>query len=475
MRVLLISPNKETLPDPVSPLGLAYIAGSLSQSGHEVQLLDLAFQQDEGLIRERIVAYKPDFIGVTIRNIDNVAFPATTSYLPEIKLLIEQCQAATDSPIVVGGAGFTLMPEPILQFLNLDYGIVGDGEEAICQFADYLAGKRSITAVANLVYRRADNSFGVNELRFDLDPTTVPAPRRDLLDNAAYYQIGGSGNFQTKRGCSFRCIYCSYPLIQGRGLRLKSPTAVAKELAETSQAYGINHFYLVDSVFNNPPNHAYDVCQAIAAHTGDSVKWTCYASPWKLSATLVAAMVKAGCSGVELGTDTAHEGMLSLLGKPFGVADVIAADQRCRREGLACCHSLLLGGPGETLDTARTTLDLMAQLDPDAVIIMNGIRIFPRTKLAEIARAEGVISTTDSLLNARFYLATGAQEWLLDLVSQYVSRYKRWIVPGTRHLMSDEIHQRIRKYGHRGPLWEYLARVRRFQRKPGDDSRSAAR
>ena len=46
MKVLLVSPNVETLPDPVFPIGLAYIAASLKKNQIPCQVLDLCFVSD---------------------------------------------------------------------------------------------------------------------------------------------------------------------------------------------------------------------------------------------------------------------------------------------------------------------------------------------------------------------------------------------------------------------------------------------
>ena len=64
MRVLLISPNTEMLPDPVFPLGLAFLSGALKRSSHEHQVLDLCFVDDYGKALEQAVA---DFIPDTLR------------------------------------------------------------------------------------------------------------------------------------------------------------------------------------------------------------------------------------------------------------------------------------------------------------------------------------------------------------------------------------------------------------------------
>src|SRR4030043_668666 len=93
MRVLLISPNMEKLPDPVAPLGVAHLSSALKFHGHEVKCLDLCFEENsEEALAQSILDFSPEAIGLSLRNIDNVAYPDTVSYLPFYKKMIERCR-----------------------------------------------------------------------------------------------------------------------------------------------------------------------------------------------------------------------------------------------------------------------------------------------------------------------------------------------------------------------------------------------
>ncbi|HSR13004.1 MAG TPA: cobalamin-dependent protein, partial [Thermodesulfobacteriota bacterium] len=131
MRVLLISANTEMLPDPVAPLGPACVASALRKAGHDTRFLDLCFIENmEAAVRETVSDFRPDCIGVSLRNLDNVAFPDSVSYLPFYKKIAETCRRVSAAPVFLGGAGFTLMPGPILEYLGADGGIAGEGEES---------------------------------------------------------------------------------------------------------------------------------------------------------------------------------------------------------------------------------------------------------------------------------------------------------------------------------------------------------
>src|SRR5947207_8006434 len=140
MRVLLVSANQERSPDPVAPLGLCYVATAAADAGHAVTVLDLCFSTDiDADIRAAIATSDPEAIGISLRNVDNCAWPDTVSYLPHYRHVVQACQAASEAPIVLGGSAFTTMPAYYLATLGVPYGIVGEGEVAFVELLARLA------------------------------------------------------------------------------------------------------------------------------------------------------------------------------------------------------------------------------------------------------------------------------------------------------------------------------------------------
>jgi len=194
MRILLISPNTEMLPDPVFPLGLAFLSGALEGSSHEHQVLDLCFVDDYGEALERAVTdFGPEVIGLSLRNVDNVAYPNTHSYLPFYRKVVSHLRKLTSAPIVLGGSGFSLMPRQILNDLEADYGIVGEGEIPFVGFLDQLERGQSPAQLPGFI--TAHNSKlpkAIPVQRFSIQDIIMP--RREKLDNEAYLRFGGMGN-----------------------------------------------------------------------------------------------------------------------------------------------------------------------------------------------------------------------------------------------------------------------------------------
>ncbi len=454
MRILFVSVNRESSPSPVAPLGISYVAGAARSAGHEVALLDLCFSLD---IRADIAAavgrFVPDLIGISIRNVDNLTYPASVSYLDEIRAAVDALREVSRSPIVGGGPGFSIFPDRLLAFLGLEFGVIGEGEETLCLIARHLAEGGDVPDLPNLI-RPGQDSHRV--IRRAAPFAGNGRPARDLLDNAAYLALGGMANLQTKRGCPFQCAYCTYPHINGSSLRLRPPDEVVDELSAMVEEAGLDEVFFVDDVFNWPPEHALALCQEMAARRL-RVGWTCFGTPAGMTSELARAMKRAGCRGVEFGADTASPSVLQALGKPFRQEEIQSAARACRDAGLPAAYYLIFGGPGETPETMAETLALLDDIAPRAVLAFLGIRIYPNTPLYGIAVAEGMIAEGDDLLAPRFYLSPGIEAGALQTaIRSHAEARPNWVVPGLGIRSDPALLAALRRNGHRGPLWTLL-------------------
>lgn len=459
MRLLLISPNMEMLPDPVFPLGLAFLSGALRGSRHEHRLLDLCFEDDRAAAMSTAVKdFRPDAVGLSIRNVDNVAYPNFHSYLPFFKEVVSILRRLTHAPIILGGSGYSVMPDGILNHLRADYGIQGEGERSLLLLLDRLEEDLPVSDIPGLLALSQSLPAAPPPCPSSLPAHEVPVPVREQLDSGKYLQLGGMGNIQTKRGCSFSCVYCTYPLIEGRDVRVRPPSAVVAEM-EAMKRSGIDAFFVVDDIFNFPPHHAKSICQSILER-GLHVRWSCYLHPQFVTESLLEVMKEAGCTSVEFGIDSGSDSQLERLGKSFTRAQVRRTSELCHKVGMPFCHSLIFGGPGEDRQTVRETFDLMEEVAPTAVIAMCGIRLFPGTRLAETASPEDLIFSGETFLEPTFYLARSSRPFLLDALQAHAAKTLNWILPGSNVNIDTRLQSKLRRFGLRGPLWEYM-RMRR--------------
>jgi len=458
MRFLLVSANQERSPDPVAPLGVCYVATAAAEAGHDVTVLDLCFSSDvAGDVAAAVDAERPDAIGISLRNVDNCAYPDTVTYLPHYREVVAACRAASAAPLVLGGSAFTTMPAHYLRALEVPYGIVGEGEVAIVRLLDRLAAgaePRDLGGLAVWDARTERVTIAPPAWLSSLD--RIRADRR-WIDNRRYFERGGMGNLQTKRGCHYKCTYCAYPVIEGRGMRMRDPAAIAAEVRALLDD-GIDQFFVVDSVFNAPRGYAERVCAALRP-LGERIRWSCFVTPGNFSAELLDLMLAAGCQSIDFGTDAASAPTLRGFRKSFNVDDIREASTLCRERGVAFCHSLVFGGEGETWETVAETIAVMDECQPTVVIAMCGVRVYPETPLAQALVARGDVPGVDALYEPYFYFAPAVAEGLAERVRAAAHERRNWLLPGTKVNDEERLFARLRGRGLKGELWRYLPRL----------------
>ncbi|MFQ5585669.1 MAG: lipid biosynthesis B12-binding/radical SAM protein [Thermodesulfobacteriota bacterium] len=453
MRILLISANQEMNPYPVEPLGVAYVAASLLEAGHEVRVLDLCFEPNGPEVAAAAAReFEADLVGISIRNIDNLTFPKSVFYLPLIKSVIDELRSTGSYPIVVGGSGFSLFPHEALSYLEADYGIVGEGEEGMTSLAGCLENGAALPTITGLVTRTGSSETPCISKSMDF---VSLSPARSLLKYRRYGEYGAMSNVQTKRGCPFRCIYCTYPLLEGSNIRLREPGGVVDEVEKLQKDYGADYFFFVDDIFNVPQSHAVGICEEIIRR-GIAVQWACFATPKHVSPELFRAMKKAGCNAVEFGTDGGADETLTALEKGFTLSEVERAQEMCSNAGIEAAHYLIIGGPAETPETIAETFRFMERIRPRAVIAMLGVRIYPGTGLVRRAVNEGIIDEGESLLEPKFYISREVRRNVLDVVGEYARSRHNWVVPGLDIRSSEKLSRRLAALGKRGVMWDLL-------------------
>ena len=259
----------------------------------------------------------------------------------------------------------------------------------------------------------------------------------------------------SKRGCSFRCIYCSYPHIEGKNHRLIDPQEVAETALELAHA-GAKYLFFTDSAFNSDVRHSLDVAQALK-DSGLSLPWGAFFAPIRLPERYFTIMAEAGCRHVEFGTESLSRVMLESYRKPFRVEDVFLAHQQARKAGLNVAHYFLLGGPKESEQTVSETLDAIEHLKKSVFFFFIGIRIYPGTTLYDMALAEKKIDLQTDLLQPVFYQPDGiGSEAIRSLVNKRAAGRKNWMT-GSEDEQVTKTLSTLYKRGFTGPLWEYLA------------------
>ncbi len=446
-KILFISANQYTVPYPVYPIGLSYISTYLNEKlpKYETKIVDLNFISIEEL-KSVIIEYKPKYIGVSFRNIDDVNSYNREEFVSEYKNIIDNIRTVSDAKIIIGGSGFSIFPELMYNKLNPDFGVYGEGEETMLKLINSIDKNEDFTGLSRLVYKKNGQCvFNKNESYFsDLDLDFD----ENLID--FYWEKSGMLNIQTKRGCPYNCIYCTYPLIEGKKVRTLNTDKIVDTLKKLYYQKGIDYVFFTDSVFNINNQYNYELAEKIIA-SGIKIHWGGYFTFKNFDKDLIKVLKKSGLQHVEFGTEAISEKCLKTYGKNFTVKDVLEKSELCNKLGIDFAHFLITGGYGETDATVDETFANSKLIDNSVFFTFVGMRIYPGTKLQEYAINDGVIDKNDNLLEPKYYLSKDVNYDTLK--ERALKTRKRWVFPDED---TTTIINKLRQRNKKGPLWEYM-------------------
>ena len=417
MKILLVQLLWQRIDKPIYPLGIVCLATVLKDR-HQVLCLDENMFDKNGTnanstatLLEHALKFQPDVVGLSVRNVDSVAFWdftvgeadnafSTMDHLKKIARLLRQ--NLPNAIQIVGGPAFSIFAKRIMEAVpELDFGVVGEGEMAFPLLLDNLNQPDKVPGV----FFKRNGSVGQTARGSQLSFPDIANPDYDVMDIEPYIDLQqfDSIGIQSKRGCSQLCDYCVYPLINGRRVRLRDPIQVVDEIEGLIHRHHLRSFQFTDSVFNHPYRHAEAICDEIIRRKL-AVEWSAWFDIKTLDEESMKKAVEAGCRILELSPDGFSDRALKEMGKNFTRKDVIRVCRRARKVPHALIRlNFLCNLPGETIFSLFQLLCFFVRLKlfyrgKVEVHAFNFIRIFPNTVIYQRAMNEGIISPDLELL-----------------------------------------------------------------------------
>ena len=410
--------------EPAPPIGLSYVATAARQAGHDVRFVDLMTSPGPlAELRATIDDFQPEVAGFSIRNIDNVVAQRPAWHLDEVQEMIATVRAHSAARVVLGGPAASILGSAALERLDADFVVVGEGETAFPRLLAALEGRGDLTGIAGLCFRAGGKLISIPPVRHE---TFGRSGMEQWIRWRAYERAGGTWAVHTKRGCPLDCLYCNYPVMEGRRLRCRTAADVVDEIEHVRRTVGPRTFEFTDSTFNVPESHAAGICEEVIRRKLGVNLSAAGLNPLTASKDLFALMRRAGFCSMNITSDAGSETMLRSLRKGFDVETVRRTAELARGSGIRCTWFFLLGGPGETRATVEETVSFVeANLNwkKFLTIFMTGIRILPGTDLARRAVEEGYLAADQDLCEPVFYFTPGLDEqWVLDRISRAIAR-----------------------------------------------------
>jgi radical SAM superfamily enzyme YgiQ (UPF0313 family) len=456
-RILLFSVNQYDFPYPVFPLGAAQVETALKRAGHRVRFVD--YNVNRAPVPDLIAEFKPDYVGISLRNIDDALIQKRETFFESLLNLVSELRQHTSAVIVLGGSGFSIFPEELLERSGADYGIQGEGESQFLALIELLNQGRDCSQLSGLVYRQ-NGTVQMNVRTRVESEGDIPIPDASPELTDYYLRKSSMLNLQTQRGCALECCYCTYPLLEGRNYRQRPAAAIVDELA-AMEARGARYVFIVDSVFNTSPAHVTGICEAILERRL-KIKWCCFLRPKRLTRDLMHLMGRAGLTHIEFGSDSFSDPVLEAYGKALTYEDILESSEHAAAANIDYAHFLILGGPGETAATLEQTIINSKRLPHATLMARVGMRVYPGTPLFKHLKAQSGIPPLPPLLKPFYYIAPPlTQEGVLTRLGEVAAEMPNWIYddpPPEYYKMAE----RLRARGVVGPLWSYFAMMQRL-------------
>ena len=272
-------------------------------------------------------------IAVSIRNLSTYLRSDFQDLRPLFKEVTDCLKRATSSHVVLGGPGFWNYGAELLTYLDMDYGIRGEGELAFPMYLKAVEDEGDVNAIPGCIYRKDGKMFEVPVKPLD-DLDAIAFPAFELFDIEAYRELGTFPAIFTKRGCAFHCTHCPRNALEGSIYRLKSPGRVEEEIEMARNAGVAKMFYFTDNLFNFPKQHAEAICKKLIER-GARIAWTADSiTPPGMTGDFCKLMKDSGCTFLCLAIQHGAASMLKRMKRGYTPKQIREAAMNLDNSGI---------------------------------------------------------------------------------------------------------------------------------------------
>lgn len=387
MRAVLISPpyrhkifseNLTTVDEEfcsAPPIILAYVAAILERHGHKVQLLDaraLGLSKEEAV--EQIKNFHPDILG----------FRSETYHFHDALDWVRYLKENLNIPVITGGVNLSLYPRETLSHGEIDYGIIGDGLDALPKLIKALEYKENLDDVPGIIYKKKGEII-INRPQEKLaDFDSFPFPARHLLPNEAYYSfISQLKNFTvmlTTTGCPFLCSFCA--IHPNTHYRVRSAKNVLDEIELCYRDFGVREIDFFDATFFLPRPRALEIFEGIKKRRL-KIEWSCRTRVDVVNEDIVRQAAGVGCRQIYYGIESVNTKVLKAIKKDIKIEQIRQAIKWSKKYGIRTMGFFMVGNSGDMKESVRSTIDFAKTVGLDFIQVCRTIAK-PGTELDEL-------------------------------------------------------------------------------------------
>ncbi|MCY3414907.1 MAG: hypothetical protein INQ03_24875 [Candidatus Heimdallarchaeota archaeon] len=238
----------------VYPYAFVQITAIARKYGIQVIRVDL-YEKEYSEILPALLKDQFDFIFISMRNNDTLGlleYYEGDTYFPMIYLrdLVSWIRLQTAIPIVVGGFGFSVMPELLFSFIHPDFGVYG-GADGLFMNYEKLLNEENLESIPNLLFMQGELKRGpviyyppLNDIEYTDELITEIKNFQDTYSDRPALVTSIAVDYS--RGCPYSCVFCSEPLANGNMVRYREKEVLKKEL-RLLWGYELRSIFLVCS------------------------------------------------------------------------------------------------------------------------------------------------------------------------------------------------------------------------------------
>lgn len=367
------------------PIGLLSVAASVvKHTQHQVKILDAKAEGlDEQAVRERIRALRPDIVGIQT---------LTFSLLDSLHMARAAKAVSRDIKVVLGGPHTWIFPEETIAFDDVDFLVLGEGEQTFVDLLNTLDRDGDVREVAGLVFKTNGGMVRTQQRALIADLDTLPFPMRDMLEINRYGTVLAKRlpvtTMITSRGCPYRCIFCDRPHL-GKRFRARSPESVVCEM-EQCKCLGIQEIFMYDDTFTINRARMMGICELIIRRRLN-IGWDIRAHVNTVDQEMLRTLRRAGCIRIHYGVESGNPDILKVLQKDLDLGRAKEVFAFTHKLGIQTLGYFMIGNPTETRAQIQETIEFAKTLDADFVHF-SLTTPFPATQLYRLGLDRGIIA-----------------------------------------------------------------------------------
>lgn len=401
MNVLLIRPFSRVFTKPYftskGSFSLACLSAFLKEKGHKVRVMDLGLKNNLNMLKYTLGTFAPHIVGVT-------------AYTPNVLDgfdLVHLIKSVNNKYVtVMGGSHSTSMPEETLKECpDLDFVIIGEGEETLLDLCNKLEDKSDINQVAGLCHRQDGKIMRTQQRQLISDLDSLPFADRDAImpycrnavfDHNLSMPFNKIAEVLTSRGCIEFCTFCTVHRAYketGRSLRLRSAENVLNEISFLKSRHKVKHITFLDDSFTIDGQRIKKILRGLKDMR---LSWNCDTRVNLLDKELIHEMAETGCKKISIGVESGSDRVLKLINKNISLERARDVFRWCYESKIETIEANFLIGshPDETWEDIRKTRRLIRELKFQRLLV-SVIVPFPGTKVREQMLERNLIFSND--------------------------------------------------------------------------------